>query len=422
MSESTTETKTQDISQQELDALLGMPGTDDIMTANEPDPEEKETKKSVLSSMNPDMSFLDKLNTKSDEKKEEEKKEETEPEKESVKEEKESIDEILDLPKEEQVEEKQTENNNVLMKAFKKQVEKGNISLFADNSDIETYSEKDIEDLLEQNLAQVQETTQKEFTEEFMNSLPFELQQACVYHFNGGKDLKSMLKVLSTTEEFKSYSTEKKEDQRAIVREFLRKKDFGTEEQIDEEITDLEDRGKLKERAEKYKPMLDEAQQKEILERNKKEEANMKKRREASAKYIDSIYDLVNSGEIDGLKLDGRTQDLIYSGLIDNNMTGKNGKPTNKFGYLLEKYQWVEPRHDLIAECFWLLADPEGYKKSVINSVKKDVTEQTVRKLKTEQQSSKGSTTLQQEERPSLSQPKRATIQRPRQGFFSWNK
>jgi len=52
---------------------------------------------------------------------------------------------------------------------------------------------------------------------------------------------------------------------------------------------------------------------------------------------------------------------------------------------LLEKYQFVEPRHDLIAEALWLLADPNGYKNKVREQGSKQALEKTVRQLKTEE-------------------------------------
>jgi hypothetical protein len=63
-------------------------------------------------------------------------------------------------------------------------------------------------------------------------------------------------------------------------------------------------------------------------------------------------------------------QGLLFSGLVQPNYPSISGKPTNLLGHLLEKYQFVEPRHDLIAEALWLLADPNGYKGKVKRSRK----------------------------------------------------
>jgi hypothetical protein len=76
---------------------------------------------------------------------------------------------------------------------------------------------------------------------------------------------------------------------------------------------------------------------------------------------------------------------LLFSGLVQPNYPSISGKPTNLLGHLLEKYQFVEPRHDLIAEALWLLADPNGYKGRVREQGSKQATEKVVRQLKTEQ-------------------------------------
>jgi len=52
---------------------------------------------------------------------------------------------------------------------------------------------------------------------------------------------------------------------------------------------------------------------------------------------------------------------------------------------LLEKYQFVEPRHDLIAKALWLLADPTGFENKIREQGGKAATEKVVRQLKTEQ-------------------------------------
>ena len=79
----------------------------------------------------------------------------------------------------------------------------------------------------------------------------------------------------------------------------------------------------------------------------------------------------------------------MFSGLVQPNYPSISGKPTNLLGHLLEKYQFVEPRHDLIAEALWLLADPKGYKTKVRSVGAKQAVEKTARQLKTAEQSRK---------------------------------
>ncbi len=100
---------------------------------------------------------------------------------------------------------------------------------------------------------------------------------------------------------------------------------------------------------------------------------------------MENVYNTVAAADINGIKLDKRTQNLIYSGLVQPQYPSISGKSTNLLGHLLEKYQYVEPNYPLIAEALWLLADPDGYRSKVKEQGKAAQVEKTVRQLKTEQ-------------------------------------
>jgi hypothetical protein len=85
---------------------------------------------------------------------------------------------------------------------------------------------------------------------------------------------------------------------------------------------------------------------------------------------------------------------MLYSGLVQPNYPSISGKPTNLLGHLLEKYQYVEPNHALIAEALYLLADPDGYKAKVRENGKVEQVKETVRALKTAEGDKKASTTV----------------------------
>jgi hypothetical protein len=100
---------------------------------------------------------------------------------------------------------------------------------------------------------------------------------------------------------------------------------------------------------------------------------------------------------------------MLYSGLVQPNYPSISGKPTNLFGHLIEKYQFVDPRHDLIAEALWLLADPDGYKNRVREQGGKAATEKVVRQLKTEEARKVASSTSEDEESRRTTSPQRST-------------
>jgi hypothetical protein len=108
---------------------------------------------------------------------------------------------------------------------------------------------------------------------------------------------------------------------------------------------------------------------------------------------------------------------MLYAGLVQPNYPSISGRQTNLLGHLLEKYQYVEPRHDLIAEALWLLSDPEGYRSKVKDGGKKEANEKTVRMLKTEQANKVGSsnTTDENDQQRTRSTQK---LQRAGDNFF----
>ena len=64
----------------------------------------------------------------------------------------------------------------------------------------------------------------------------------------------------------------------------------------------------------------------------------------------------------------------------------------------LEKYQYVEPNHGLIAEALWLLADPESYKTKIKEQGQKETVEKTARMLKTEEARRTGNSAVVEKE------------------------
>jgi hypothetical protein len=88
-------------------------------------------------------------------------------------------------------------------------------------------------------------------------------------------------------------------------------------------------------------------------------------------------------------------------------------------GKLLEDHQFSKtPRYDLIAETLWLLSDPEDYKESIRKQAKNEVTQETVRKLKTEEARKIASNVKDEEEEEQKTTRK---IPRPAANIFKRN-
>lgn len=366
-----TDKETTEISQVDvnLDELLGIPGADNIML-----PEEK--KPTVFSDPKVDTSFIDNPDDEDGEN--------------PIS--KTEVDSILDEPllnEDADVAPKATGRPKVdksgMAELMNKLIEKGQIVPFDDDKSLDDYSIKDFEELLEANFSERESKVRQDTPREFFEALPEELQAAAKYVADGGEDLRGLFRILAEVEEHRQLDPRDKGDQEYIVREYLRATNFGNDSEIEEEIEEWRDRGDLQAKALKFKPKLDKMQEHVVAQKLAQQEHMRKQQQTAANVYMQNVYDTLKNGDLGGVKLDKKTQGMLYAGLVQPNYPSISGKPTNMLGHLLEKYQYVEPRHDLIAEALWLLSDADGYKARIRDQGKQAQVEKTVRQLKTEE-------------------------------------
>jgi len=371
-----------------------------------------EKKKSIFSKPNreADMSFTEKevekatdLNVETAETEEPAKEEKETVAEEVTAEAKEEASDVLDSLIEEETEEvkpeakekkKETRGRKSISgisDVFKKLIKDDKIVPFDDDKSLEEYSTKDWEELIEANLEERARQVRSETPKQFFDSLPKELQVAARYVAEGGQDLKGLFQTLAQTEETKSLDIKRERDQERIIVDYLSATGYGTEQEIAEEIEIWKDLGKLEQQAKKFKPKLDKMQEKVVAQKLQQQEMKRKQQEQASQNYMQSVYDTLKEGKVNEIKVDRKVQAMLYNGLVQPNYPSVSGKNTNLLGHLLEKYQFVEPNYPLIAEALWLLADPNGYKTKIMEKGAQSAVEKTVRKLKTEQANSGGS-------------------------------
>jgi hypothetical protein len=360
-----------------LDELFGMPGADNVML-----PEEEEEKKTLFTKdTKTDYEFLDSktgVTSKPDTAEQTITKEEVQ----------ETIDELDGLiAQEEEAGNKGRPkvDKSGLYELASKMIEEGTLFGFDDDKDLEDYTTKDFRELFEANFQEKERKIKEDVPKEFFNALPDELKTAAKYVADGGTDLKGLFRTLAQVEEVFELDADDENHQAEIARQYLWATNFGTPEEIEAEIEDWADVDKLGQKARQFKPKLDRMQEEIVSRKLAEQETKKEQQVQAARVYTDNVYNVLSTGELDGVKLDKKVQNMLYSGLVQPNYPSISGKPTNMLGHLLEKYQFVEPRHDLIAEALWLLADPEGYKNKIKDQGTKTATEKTVRMLKTEE-------------------------------------
>ena len=361
-------------------------------------PMEEETKPSVFTKKDTDLSFLDK-----DEKEDGNK---------TVS--RETPLEVLSNVLDDEIKTSDDEDNDVkkggrpkvdksgLVSFLKKRIENNEMFAFDDYDEtkqsLDDYlgglGEKDVEELWQANIDNLKQEVAAQTPTEFFESLPEELQYAAKYVADGGQDLKGLFQALAKVEQVRELNPESDGDQESIVRSYLQATNFGDNDEIEEEVNNWKDLGQLEKKAKQFKPKLD-AMQEEMIQSKLAEQEIMRKQQEQAADaYVQNVFETLRQGELGGVKLDKKVQSFLYNGLTQPQYPSINGNPTNLLGHLLEKYQYVEPRYDLIAEALWLLSNPDDYRSSLMKQGKNQAVEQTVRQLKTEQSRNKATSSV----------------------------
>jgi hypothetical protein len=280
-----------------------------------------------------------------------------------------------------------------LIDFFKKQIDAGRMFVFDDYDDskesMDDYlgrlSPKDFDELWDANHQELGKSSQEQISKHFFEALPTELQYAYKYVADGGQDLKGLFQALSQVEEVRSLDVESENDQEEIYRQYLRAINFGSPDEIEEDINTWKDLGQLDKKAKQVKPKLDKMQEQIVTQRLQQQEQLRQQEEAAAQAYVEHVYQALEPGEINGLRLDKKTQAFLYNSMVSAQYPSITGKPTNLLGHLLEKYQFVEPNYGLISEALWLLSDPDGYRQTVKQSGANEAIQKTVRALKTEE-------------------------------------
>ena len=386
-----------------LDEIFGSPGAESIMLPSDEEPEEK---KSVFSKGEIiDTTFIDKQTTPEERQAAVENKAEVE---ETIAE----LDGLISQEEDAGNKGRPKVDKSGLYELATKMIEEGTLIPFDDDKPLDEYTTKDFRELFEANFQERENSVRENTPREFFQSLPEELQIAAKYVADGGQDLKGLFRTLAQVEEVFELDPDNENHQEEIARQYLYATDFGTPEEIEDEINDWKDIDKLGQKAKQFKPKLDRMHEEVVAKKLAEQEYKKQQQAEHAREYQENVYNTLAVGELGGLKLDKKVQGMLYSGLVQPSYSSISGKQTNLLGHLLEKYQFVEPRHDLIAEALWLLADPDGYKTKVKEQGGKQVTEKVVRQLKTEEARKLSSSSTNTGEEDSRRQPANKAPQR----------
>jgi hypothetical protein len=369
-----------------IDDFLPMPGAESIVTSDE-----EESKPNLFSSENKpvNMDFLDDASkSKTDD--EDEDTSEAIAELDTALENGDDEDDVKSKPGR-----KKTDKSG-LVDFLKKRIENSEMFAFDDFDDskqslddyLGSLSEKDVEDLWKANVDNMKNEVAAATPREFFESLPEELQYAAEYVAKGGQDLKGLFRALAQVEEVRTLNPAQPEHQEVIVRQYLQASGFGggDQELIEDQIQEWFDNGNLQKKAMQFQPKLNDMQEQVVQSKLAQQEAYKQQQQQKKEAYMQNIYETLKPSELNGVKIDNKRQKMLWDELTTVKYESLTGRPTNLLGKLLEDYQFGQkPRYDLIAETLWLLSDPDDYKENIRKQAKNEVVQETVKKLKTEE-------------------------------------
>ena len=111
---------------------------------------------------------------------------------------------------------------------FSKLIKDDKIVPFDDDKELEDYTAKDWEELIQANMDEKANQVRRETPKQFFHSLPQELQIAAKYVADGGQDLKGLFTTLGQVEETKTIDAKSVAGQERIITEYLSATGYGS--------------------------------------------------------------------------------------------------------------------------------------------------------------------------------------------------
>lgn len=391
------QTEVKSISQDELSQILGG-NVDSILTPEnkeqekKQEPEKKEGFKKVIDT-DFTWSELEKIGNGDDETKDEESKDGLEEEKKPV-------------------EEKKTPGRKAsdLVTVVNDLVEAKDLFGFEDGP-VKTIEEA--RELIKLNIEQTKNSTFEEVWESKIKSYSPQVQALIHYAEQGGTDISPLISAIAEVERTSSFDIETEEGQEAVITEYLKASGW-PEDDIKEEIDTAKDLGKLKTKAEKFLPKINQLNEQRVQQVMVENEQRQAQAEEARRKYLSTIRTNLDKEKLGDLKLARQDKAMIWDGLTDIKYTSWSGQPTNLFFKKLEEMQAGDKAdYDHFLEIVYLTLNPKGFRDKIKEEAKSIEASDTVRKLKIEEKRKSATNEGFDEEEPKKNVIRRQPFKNP---------
>jgi len=251
-----------------------------------------------------------------------------------------------------------------------------------DDDKFEVKTTEELKELLVANKEEWKRQVLEEEYEKDFAGLPYEMQYAVEYVKKGGTDMKALFKALSETQEVQTLDPEK--NPKDVSRAYLEATNFGTEEEITEQVEEWDDLGLLEKKAKSFKPKLDKIAEQKIQEKLKEQDEINAQQQQLAQKYYSSIQETLKAKKINDIELDAKEQEAAYKVLTENIYTStRTGAATNFLGKFLEDITWNKPNYELMVELALWAKDPNAFKEKLKKIGKEEGVAATEKLLRT---------------------------------------
>jgi len=209
---------------------------------------------------------------------------------------------------------------------------------------LNTLPKKDLRELLENNY-QARETNIKDtYKQEVYNALPGHLKNAVKALITDGIDPREVYGALARVEQTTALDPTKEADQLAIAYNYLQTTQFGTLQEIEEQISEWEEQGKIEQKAKQFKPKLDKLQEDQVQAYAQQADQIRQEREQNAAAYYNAVVDVLKKGEVKGHKLGAKDQQSLYDAmLISMKPSQLNGELQDALMQKIEQVKYIKP-------------------------------------------------------------------------------
>lgn len=259
-------------------------------------------------------------------------------------------------------------------------VDAGDIFGFEDGP-IKTIEEA--KDLIKLNVQESKKATLEDVWKEKVNSYSPQVQAILQYAERGGQDVTPLLKAISEIEKTNDFNLEEESGQEAILKEYYSAQGW-PEDDIKEEIETAKDLGKLKTKAEKLLPKINQVNQEKIQSMMEEQDQRQQEADKARKNYLSTIKQTLDKDKLGEIKLSRQEKAALWDGLTDIRYTSWSGQPTNLFFKKLEELQAGDKAdYDHFLQIVMMTLNKDQFKEKLKTELKTIETANTVRQLKT---------------------------------------